>query len=318
MKKRKKSKAKILTATALKIAPLAAVVILGSNFVVKTINEDYGGIFDLNRLNREVVSVQTNPYVGNGLVYNPQDNTVTATPQPIGMPWEYEDVVPEISTELLESGFPFATIDWNTLKGYNQDIVSYIIVDGTHISYPVVQSSDNQDYMDTNFRGESERCGTPFVDYRTEFSDNEYELRDVTVVYGHHMNGGLMFADLTKYENQSFYESHPFFLMYTPDGQAYKIDVVAVNIISGEDDTTLHAWDFASELDFNKYYSRVRYNSLIQTSTPLEYGDKIMTLVTCTYSHGSNKRCQVIGKVTKVLVNQELLEQSNIDYNIVK
>jgi sortase B len=172
--------------------------------------------------------------------------------------------------------------------------------------------------MYTNFKGEEERCGTPFADYRTKLTENEIDLTDVTVVYGHHMSGGLMFADITQYQDQSFYNKHPFFIMYTPDGQAYKIDVAACEVISGDDDTALHAWDFASQLDFNRYYRRVLRDSTIQTNTELEYGDKLMTLVTCVYGHGTNKRCLVIGKVTKVLVNRELLEASNTEYNIVK
>ncbi len=234
---------------------------------------------------------------------------------------EEDELEPEetvISSEMLDSGYQFAQIDWQALQSYNEDVRSYIIIDGTHISYPVVQSADNVEYMTTGFKGEEERCGTPFIDYRTPWSDNTGELRDVTVVYGHHMSGGLMFSDITQYQHQDFYNQHPFFIMYTADGQAYRIDVAAVNIMSGEDDTALHAWDFASELDFKKYNSRILRDSLIQSSTRLQFGDKVMCLVTCTYDHGSNKRCVVIGRATKVLVNRDLLEQSKGNYKVIK
>ena len=318
MRKRVKTKGQVLRAAALKITPALAVIVLGGNFVFQTIKDDYKGIYDLNRLNNEVVSYQNNPNGGN-------NDRIYRIPTTDGGEVEFEEPdlfegeeAPEISTAMYDSGYRFANIDWQTLQSYNEDICSYIIIDNTHVSYPVVQSSNNEDYMGTNFKGEEDRAGTPFVDYRTEFENDPRALTDVTVVYGHHMSGGLMFADITEYQNQSFYNQHPFFLMYTDDGQAYRIDVAAVNVISGDDDTALHAWDFASQLDFNRYYRRILRDSEIQTNTQLEYGDKIMTLVTCVDGHGTNKRCLVIGKVTKVLVNKDLLEASKTDYNIVK
>ena len=38
--------------------------------------------------------------------------------------------------------------DFNYLLGINSDIVGYIIVDDTHISYPIVKGSDNDYYLD--------------------------------------------------------------------------------------------------------------------------------------------------------------------------
>ena len=153
MRKRVKTKGQVLRAAALKITPALAVIVLGGNFVFQTIKDDYKGIYDLNRLNNEVVSYQNNPNGGN-------NDRIYRIPTTDGGEVEFEEPdlfegeeAPEISTAMYDSGYRFANIDWQTLQSYNEDICSYIIIDNTHVSYPVVQSSNNEEYMGTNFKG---------------------------------------------------------------------------------------------------------------------------------------------------------------------
>ena len=43
-----------------------------------------------------------------------------------------------------------------------------------------------------------------------------------TILYGHHMKDGAMFASLEKWADQEFYEEHPVMWLFTPK-QDYKV-----------------------------------------------------------------------------------------------
>ena len=156
MKKRKRSKGQILTATALKVTPLLLVAVLGTKFAYDTVMDDYKGILGLNDLKNEVVSTSSANYsdpsiqLGNGvsISFEQPDFIPVATPEPV---YVEEKVIPEYSREMLDQGYQFLDVDWGTLKSYNEDIVGYIVLDGTQICYPVVQSKDNEvQYFDIN------------------------------------------------------------------------------------------------------------------------------------------------------------------------
>ena len=307
--RRKKTKGQILTKAALKITPLCMVVVMGGSFVYNAIMDDYRGVFDLNALNREVVSSNDNPtdHSDPGFGF---DFDMPSFENPEISEEAVENNQTVISREMLDAGYNFRIIDWANLKSINEDIVSYISVDGTKILFPVVQSSDNQDYVHQSIYNYYDVAGTPMVDYRTVFSNDPNELSDVSVVYGHHMSGSNIFGDFDKFKNQDFVNAHPFVMMYTDDGQAYRVDIFACDIISGDTDFVLHAGDFNNQQDFDEYMYTVLSKSRIQTDVEVNYGDKIITFITCDYE-GTNMRAQVIGKVTKVLVDENLLDQSS-------
>ena len=181
------------------------VVVMGGSFVYNAIMDDYRGVFDLNALNQEVVSDNDNAtdYSDSGFGFN-FDMPSFENPETSEDAYENNETV--ISREMLDAGYNFQTIDWSTLKGINKDIVSYVSVDGTKILFPVVQSSDNEDYVHQSIYNYYDVAGTPMVDYRTVFSNDPNELCDVSVVYGHHMSGSNIFGDFDKFKNQDFFK----------------------------------------------------------------------------------------------------------------
>ena len=83
-------------------------------------------------------------------------------------------------------------VDFSLLKQENEDIVGWIYCEGTPISYPVVQSGDNQYYLHRLINGEYNIAGSIFMDYR-----NNAELEDNnTIIYGHNMKNNTMFGYL--------------------------------------------------------------------------------------------------------------------------
>ena len=82
--------------------------------------------------------------------------------------------------------------------------VGWIKMFGTHIDYPLMQSGDNQWFLSHDFLDRDEVSGAIFLDYRnrSDFSD------DVSVIYGHRMNGFLMFSDVAKYKDSDYFDKH--------------------------------------------------------------------------------------------------------------
>lgn len=84
---------------------------------------------------------------------------------------------------------------FDDLRKVNEDIVGWIDMKDTMIQYPIVQSNDNAFYLTRNYVKDDTRAGSIFMDYR---NDVLHESPN-TVVYGHRMRDGSMFAGLTNY-----------------------------------------------------------------------------------------------------------------------
>ncbi len=113
---------------------------------------------------------------------------------------------------------PPKTVDFASLRAENPDIVGWIYCEGTPIDYPVLQGTSNEQYLRTDYTGGYNVDGSIFVDYenRPGFVDSN------TIIYGHHMNSGSMFACLEQWESQAFYNEHPVMWLLTPT-KNYKI-----------------------------------------------------------------------------------------------
>ena len=109
------------------------------------------------------------------------------------------------------------SIDWDALKAINGDIVGWVYIPHTRINYPIVRADDNDYYLSHDFEyqeGWIARCGTPFMDYR-----NERDWSDLAnFVYGHHLNDGTMFADITGLKEQKRFDECRTVYLLTPQG----------------------------------------------------------------------------------------------------
>lgn len=94
---------------------------------------------------------------------------------------------------------------FGVLYGINRDIKGWLEIEGTEVSYPVVQSSDNDYYLRRDFYQNSNDHGVPFLDYRCDVQ----EPSDNLVIYGHNMRDGQMFGELINYKDLSYYQEHP-------------------------------------------------------------------------------------------------------------
>jgi sortase B len=122
--------------------------------------------------------------------------------------------------------------DAEALSKINRDYIGWITVGGTPIDYPLVRGADNEHYVNTTFSGRANPSGAIFSDYRnaTGFSD------PITVLYGHNMKNGTMFAPLMNFLQDEFLAANNGIIIYTAEGEAllYRVlGAVRTNVENG-------------------------------------------------------------------------------------
>lgn len=107
------------------------------------------------------------------------------------------DRVPEYTKKEL-------TAQVRQLSNEHSDSVAWLYIPDTNIDYPIMQSGDNDYYAHRATDGSYLYAGSLFMDYRcsSDFSDFN------SVIYGHNMGNGTMFADIPNYENEEFFMNH--------------------------------------------------------------------------------------------------------------
>ena len=104
------------------------------------------------------------------------------------------------------------------LKKKNSDVVGYLEIPGTKISYPVVQAKDNNYYMRRTYEKKSSKYGALFVDKDYSFTKPSSNM----MIYGHNIGDkkNKMFEQLLEYQKESFYKAHPTITFTTAEEQS--------------------------------------------------------------------------------------------------
>lgn len=202
-----------------------------------------------------------------------EKETVTNHTNPTGEVREDVETVP-VATESKNPGIQ---VDFEALKNINSDVVGWIYLEDSKVNFPVVQGEDNHEYLYWLINGEYNGAGTPFLDYRNapDFSDRN------TVIYGHNMNNGAMFADIHKYEDQEYYDAHPVIWLLTPE-RNYRLEVFA-GYKTGLD---ANAWQmfFTSDEEYREWLDTAMEKSAFESAVTPMLEDRIVTLSTCSDS----------------------------------
>lgn len=178
-----------------------------------------------------------------------------------------------------ESGVETAPlcVDFERLQAVNGDVAGWIYCEGTAISYPVLAGADNDAYLHRNYEGGYSRAGSIFVEAanRRGFVDAN------TIIYGHHMKDGSMFAQLQDWLEQDFYEAHPVMWLLTPE-QDYKVVLFSGYVESAYADT--YSVFTGAGKKFSAYLDRCAAKSAFQADIELDQNGRYVVLSTCAYT----------------------------------
>ncbi|HPX33309.1 MAG TPA: class B sortase [Erysipelotrichaceae bacterium] len=194
---------------------------------------------------------------------------------------EQEKALAEIEKRKLES--------YQKLYEQNNDLVGWIQIEDTTIDFPVMQKKSVRNYyLYKNFEKKYSKGGLPFVQEDCDV----FIPTDNVIIHGHNLSEGSMFAALLKYKDKEFYSEHSIINFDTiEECHQYKIIAVfTVAVNTGEDKFPFYNFiDASNTKEFDDYIKSCKKYSRYDTGVTAEYGDKLITLVTCDFSIKSGR-----------------------------
>ncbi len=187
--------------------------------------------------------------------------------------------------------------EYKTLYQKNKKLIGWLKIDDTLIDYPVMQTSDNEYYLDHNYNQEYDKNGSLFLDCNC----SAYPQSTNLIIYGHHMKSGQMFGGLQKYAKESYAQKHStiqFDTIY--EKGTYQVMYVFRSQVYNENDIVFKYYQFIeanSEEEFNSYMREMEAVSLYDTGVTASFGDSILTLSTCDYSQEDGRFVVVAKKI---------------------
>ena len=174
------------------------------------------------------------------------------------------------------------------LQAINPDVVGWVTIDGTGLDYPVLQGDPEFTYLNHDFEGKSSLTGSLYIGINAD----RYFHDEYTIIYGHHMAGGLMLGCLDYYEDEEFFYDHTTGELITEEG-VYEITVI------GFASTDAYA-DFYVQSDKADLIRALDENIIdlkVGTRKDIESSDKILIFSTCS-SVGTTARTILITRLT--------------------
>lgn len=215
-------------------------------------------------------------------------NTALTTPEtPVTPVIHYDDDTADTLPDILP--------EYQTLYSLNKRLIGWVKIDDTYIDYPVLQTVNNDYYLNHNFDQEEDKNGSIFLDKDCSIYPRSTNL----ILYGHHMRSGRMFGQLNKYSSEKFYKEHKYIQFDTIyEKGTYEVMYVFRSKIYEESEIVFKYYQFTdavSETEFESNMKQMADMSLYDTGVNAEYGDELLTLSTCDY-YTSDGRFVVVAK----------------------
>ncbi len=157
------------------------------------------------------------------------------------------------------------------------NVVGWLTIPGTKIDYPVVKGDDNDYYLDHDIKGNENKHGAIFMDYRNDpYSDENL------IIYGHHMKDGTMFKDLVKFKDRDFFDDNRF-LYLDIDRKRTKYEIFSVYIVDANSASLLLSCGDTET--YEDFFNTVKEKSLFPADVSFAEDGRMVTLSTCTYEY---------------------------------
>ena len=189
----------------------------------------------------------------------------------------------------------FYQVDLTNVIKENPDTVGWIYIN-ENINYPIVQSHDNNYYLDHSFTKEKSPAGWIYLDYRNDLNN----LSKNTIIYGHNRQDNSMFGTLKNLLKEETYTDKNNYLIKISTPKYNTIwQIFSVYIWLNE--TYYLTTNFLSEESFSNYVQTIKKRSMIDFPTSINNQDKVLTLSTCKNNNG--ERIVIHAKLIKRATN---------------
>lgn len=201
------------------------------------------------------------------------------------LPWAGQEKISQ------ETG---VTVKWEKLQKQNKDTAAWLYLPDSDISYPVVQTDNNDYYLDHDYLHNQDESGTLFFDYRNFLEDTQENW----IVYGHRRNDRSMFGNLSKYAKENYLREHPVMYLLFPD-RAYRAEVFACRTVHAQ--SQFFQPFFYSSQEFQTYIDRAIEQSYWKPDFEVDVRYPVLTLATCsTYIGDNNPRLLVHARLIPI------------------
>ena len=220
----------------------------------------------------------------------------------------------------------------------NSHTAGWITIPNTEVNNVVLQTEDNDYYLDKDFYGNHNIAGQLYIDFRCVANDYSNNQSDNIIIYGHNQADGTMFGTLKKYKikkeytkNFDFYLENPTFTFSNLyEEYTYKIIGMFVIEVEPRQTRTGEIWDYHNYVNFTKkktfesFKENILARTAVNTGVDFNEDDKYITLSTCS-NEFEPSRFVVIGRRVRdgespevdtslAEINEDMLEP---DYNFI-
>ncbi|MDE7353006.1 MAG: class B sortase [Acetatifactor sp.] len=189
--------------------------------------------------------------------------------------------------------------EYKNLLNKNKKLIGWVKIDDTNIDYPVMQTVDNEYYLNHNLNQEYDKNGSIFMDKDCDVLKPSTNF----IIYGHHMKNGQMFGGLDRYASKEYYEKHPYIQFDTIyDKGTWEVMYVFRSRVYSEEEIVFKYYQFIdanSEQEFDSNMREMAAMSLYDTGVTASYGDQLLTLSTCDYQEKNGRFVVVAKKIAK-------------------
>ena len=224
-----------------------------------------------------------------GLIYVPNQKTVTLRGTNI-----YGDTSSEAVQDRQESSSSkvgnlyqkygmtdIRDINFNELRETNPDVKLWIMVDGTNINYPVVQTNNNDYYLKHNILKRYSTDGRIYLDYRNNMNNDRN-----TIFYGHNLLNKTAFGSISKMFTKNYLNksNHEIYVIDEKNIYVYKV----FSVYYSKPVTDYLQIEFYNE-EYLNFLNGLKSKSKFNFNESLSVEDKIITLSTCTDDNSGRK-----------------------------
>jgi sortase B len=213
-----------------------------------------------------------------------EDPIYPATPDQATQPDENPLIPTDPRPTQPDSTDPVMLENMAQLYEKNPEIAGWLKIEGTKLDYPVMYTPyDPEKYIDMDFEGNETRAGIPFMEDTCSFEPESDNL----IIYGHNFKDGTMFRTLMSYEDEKFWKDHPqiqFSTLY--ENRTYEVLAAFYDRVYYKHEDVFKFYQFVNAENEEDYKEAINYyktHSLYDTGVTAEYGDRLLTLVTCAY-----------------------------------
>lgn len=173
-----------------------------------------------------------------------------------------------VASSLLE-------LDLSSLQAINPDVVGWIVIPGTPVSYPLLHGEDNRHYLSHDWQGGYSPSGSIFIECDDAPDFSGFNTR----IYGHRMGDSTMFNSLRHYEDASYLTAHPTVYVVT-EGWVRTYEIFAVCEVTV--DAPVY-WLVGEQPEYRQdVIDFCMCNSVVSTGRFPSTSGRMLTLSTCT------------------------------------